>query len=275
MCFTSILSQVGDDDDCDARLRLAIELSLMFGCELIGVGSEAPELYLSPHGLSWPKPGYRLQGAEEDIAARLARFADRFEATPDIGKTPHRWLAAISEPAEFLSTCARGADLIVASRPHPGALSRTFASPANLVLSAGRPVLLMPRGGGSPAFDTIVVGWKDTRESRRALLDSLPFLRRARRIVIAAVNEQADRRASENAIGDVAHRLAMLGVEATPEIIEPGHDGAASALIGFAQREAAGLLVAGAYGHSRLRELVLGGFTEWLLEAPHAVLFSH
>jgi len=275
MRFTSILAQFAADAECGARLRLAIDLALSFKCELIGVGAEAPELYLSSHGLSWPKPGYRLQDAEQEISARLAQLAERFEETPGIGGVPHRWVSAVDEPAAFLGASARGCDLIVASRPDPTALSRNFASPANLILGAGRPVLLAPRGAVDPAFDRVVVAWKDTREARRALLDSLPFLMRAKHISVAAAPEKDDRREAEAAISDVVNRLAMLGISAEAKILERGHGDAASALIGFANQDEGSLVVAGAYGHARLQELVLGGFTQSLLVAPLAVLFSH
>lgn len=275
MRFTSILAHVAADDACSARLRLAMDLALAFKCELIGVGAEAPELYLSTHGLAWPKPGYRLQDAEQEISQRLAQLAERFEGTPGLDGVPHRWISAVAEPAAFLGASARGCDLIVASRPEPAALSRDFASPANLILGAGRPVLLAPRAAVGSDFDKVVVAWKDTRESRRALLDSLPFLMRAKQISVVAALEHEDRRETQAAIGDVVDRLAMLGVKAEAKIVERGHDDPAAALIGFANQEQASLIVAGAYGHSRLQELFLGGFTRSLLEAPVAVLFSH
>lgn len=275
MPFTSILTHVSDDEESSHRLRLARDLAVSFGCELIGGGAEVPELYLSSRGLAWPRPGYRLHDAELEIAARLARQSDKFAVAEGIGKIAHRWMAGIAEPAVFLAANARGADLIIASRPTPDSLTCNFPVPANLILSAARPVLLAPEGKVAPHFENIIVGWKDTREARRALLDALPFLQRASNVTIVAVHEADDREQTDAALTDVVRRLVMLGVESKAKILDPARHGAASAFLAFADKEHTDLLVVGAYGHSRLRELVLGGFTESLLSAPRPVLFSH
>jgi nucleotide-binding universal stress UspA family protein len=275
MSYSSILTHVCEGADAQNRLRTALDLAAAFDCELIGVGAETPELYLSSRGLAWPRPGYRVQDAEQDIVARLKRLAGEFEATQGVAQTAHRWIAGLAEPSRFLAENARGADLIVASRPPPGALPCAFPMPADLVLAAGRPVLLAPPGIFTPRFGTVVVGWKDTPESRRALLDALPFLQRASHVAIVAVHEAPDRERTAAAVMDVVRRLSLLGVAATGEVVAPGPETAAEALLALADRQGCDLLVAGAYGHSRLRELVLGGFTETLLSGTRAVLFSH
>jgi len=275
MTYASVLTHVAEDDECAERLRLAIDLAAAFGSELIGIGAEAPELYLSPAGISWPRPGYRLADAGHEIAARLERLAGVFEATPGIDRVAHRWLARIADPAAFVSANARGADLIVASRPSRATSAREYALPAELALAAGRPVLVAPKGPCAPRFEKIMVGWKDTREARRALLDALPLLRRAANVIVAAVPEADDRRETETALEDVVRRLALLGVSADRALIDRAGQDAFAAFAGLVEREAPDLLVIGAYGHSRLRELVLGGFTHALMRDSRALIFSH
>jgi nucleotide-binding universal stress UspA family protein len=122
------------------------------------------------------------------------------------------------------------------------------------------------------------VAWKDTPEARRAVADSLPLLRKARDITVVAIPEQDDDRSAVLAgVTDVVAWLARHGVTATAQVSEASrNDTAADHLDKVAADVGAGLIVAGAYGHSRFRELILGGVTQHLVsQSARCVLLSH
>jgi nucleotide-binding universal stress UspA family protein len=124
----------------------------------------------------------------------------------------------------------------------------------------------------------VVVAWKDTREARRAVQDALPLLHRAETIVIAEVCERSDDVGPSQArLRDVAEYLARHHVAAAvAERVRPVDGTALNSLLRLAQDESADLIVAGAYGHTRLGEWIFGGMTQGLLAKSHVCcLFSH
>ena len=120
---------------------------------------------------------------------------------------------------------------------------------------------------------TVLVAWKDTREARRAIADALPFLAKANEVVVATID--AERGESiRDSLADVAVFLEYHGIKARTELIAGEADG--DRLIGFARSIHADLIVSGAYGHSRLREMILGGATRDVLSAAGIpVLMAH
>jgi nucleotide-binding universal stress UspA family protein len=166
--------------------------------------------------------------------------------------------------------------LIVAARPAHAAGSAYAAKPAELIMEAGCPVLLAADGDREFSGECAIVGWKDSRESRRALTDSLPLLKRAKSVIIVGVCGDPNTIVDQGGMQDVARRLASHGIEATVDVVPRGKGAVSTALEETANRHRADLIVTGAYGHSRLREWALGGVTEDLIAASSKfVLFSH
>jgi nucleotide-binding universal stress UspA family protein len=152
-----------------------------------------------------------------------------------------------------------------------------FPDPGALVLRAGRPVLAVPPGVNSLGGRRIVVAWKDSREARRAIQDALPFLRRADEVIVVEVCETSDEVTDSQArLRDVAQYLKRHQIKAVAERVRPVEGAAVNSLLRLAQDESADLIVAGAYGHSRLGEWIFGGVTQGLLaRSPVCCLFSH
>jgi len=208
-----------------------------------------------------PIEGVVFRAAEEHIDADLSAAEKHFHAMT-AGRPNVDWISREDFPDRMLALHARGADLIVASRPERGEAAAHAARPADLVMDAGVPVLLTAEGEAALRGERVVVGWKDTRESRRALADSLPFLMRAQSVVVVAVSADLGAQAGLN---DVVRRLARHGVNASIEIVAKTKASIAETLEDTASRHGADLMVIGAYGHSRLREWMLGGVTEDLI----------
>jgi nucleotide-binding universal stress UspA family protein len=145
----------------------------------------------------------------------------------------------------------------------------------DLVLGLGRPVLVVPANCAPMKLDLALVGWQDTREARRAVLDALPLLKLANQVVIAEIAAKADRLAAQVHLDDVVAWLQRHGVRAE-SMVSPLPDDAIERLDDVAKTLGADLIVAGAYGHNRLQEWVFGGVTHDLLQqASCCVLLSH
>jgi nucleotide-binding universal stress UspA family protein len=139
-----------------------------------------------------------------------------------------------------------------------------------LVTAAGVPVLALPPGGAGEPGQTVLAAWNGSREAARAAHDALPFLQAARRVVLCAIGTEAAR-----SLEAAATMLRRHGVAVEPRRVDEPDGDAGEVLIAQARAEGADLLVMGAYGHARLRELVFGGATRHILtEAALPVLFS-
>lgn len=205
-----------------------------------------------------------------DVRTRLSTFPVQY----DLVECGSLWLT----PGEQALPHAHAADLVVHGRAaHPDGADRRFF--ATLLLSSGRPVLVVPPSERPKAFERILVAWKPGREAVRALQDALPLLRRAQRVELVAVTPDDD--ALDGSGGyeppdAVLEHLAAHGVVATANSTERGGQGAGQALIAYARRNEVDLVVAGGYGRSRAAEQVFGGVTRTLFEsADMPVLFSH
>jgi nucleotide-binding universal stress UspA family protein len=155
-------------------------------------------------------------------------------------------------------------------------MSRQLAE--QLVLASGRPVLLIPYiGAGATMGERVVIGWDASREAARAVSDALPILERAASVVVVTINpRQRDFGHGEMPGTDIALHLARHGVKVEVQRVETRDMDVGNALLSHLAGQSADLLVMGGYGHSRLREIVLGGATRTVLgDMTVPVLMSH
>ncbi|KWT93219.1 MULTISPECIES: universal stress protein [unclassified Variovorax] len=205
------------------------------------------------------------------------------------------------DPADVLQSHSRTSDLVITSQRDPAGGGLATAQSARLLLAAACPVLIVPHIGWAAEPGSLtsprllqraLVAWTDTRESARALRDAIPLLARASHVelvsfVDAGHGNVQGRRAS---LQEVTAYLALHGVQAAVNVLSQGEPSvgermrrgwvpdlaAADALLSHAADIHADLIVMGGYGHSRLRELVLGGVTRTMLETMTVpVLMSH
>ena len=139
------------------------------------------------------------------------------------------------------------------------------ANSSDLLMQTGRPLLVVPDGGDWLDLRSVLIAWKDTPEARRAVADALPILREAKDVtVVAIVENEADRSAALSGVEDLVAWLLRHDVIASERV--PGECGNVEIQLDKIASEAgAGLIVAGAYGHSRFHEWVFGGVTKRLL----------
>ena len=266
MSYKSLLVHVEDTEAGRERLRAATAVASTFGSRLVGVGARALNALPDPIGLSIVK-------LKREVAATLSRAESLFKSeTAAFDQSSCLWRAEIDFPVQALLRHASGSDLLIADKWTRGAPD-VQANTADLIMSGGMPVLVVPTGARID-WTKVVIGWKDTREARRAVWDALPFLQRAKEVVVLHFAPLGH--TPELGMEDLMERLRRHGIRVKAEERSSTEPTVAEDLLTEAKIMGAGLIVVGGYGHSRLREWVLGGVTQDLLERTNrCVLFSH
>lgn len=183
------------------------------------------------------------------------------------------------EAAGGITLQARYSDLVVISqedRDEP-IVGSAENFPEYVILNCGRPVLVIPFAGEfSQAGRRVLVAWNGTRESTRAVTDALPMLKKADKVEVVVFNPDADSDLHGAQPGaDIALYLARHGVNAET-MIESGASDPGEALLSLAADLSSDMVVMGGYGHSRFREILLGGVTRTILKSMTVpVLFAH
>ena len=277
MPFKTILVHVEADPTPDPRLSLAIDVANQFDARLLGVGAELYENAYS--GVGGFDGGYMIAAEIERVDADLKRAEAKFRDAAGEVRAGCDWRSGVRFPLTELAAEARAADLVVTTRgTRRHASQYAMAQPGALILQVGRPLLVAPPEMVRLDAANVLVAWKDTRESRRAVADAMPFLRRASKVYLVEIcDNKAALPAATARLEDVAGYLLRHGITAIASAhIAEREAEAAAQLLDIAELEKADLIVAGAYGHSRFQEWVFGGFTRALLEqTARAVLFSH
>ena len=178
--------------------------------------------------------------------------------------------------SEYIASEARSADLVITSVNSGDLLNASrLINTGELLMQIGRPVLIVPGATPAPNLDHLVVAWKDTREARRAASDALPLLKKATDVTVVEIAAEDDMANAHKRVADVGEWLKRHGVSAECVARHATGD-EATQLHAIASKHGAGIIVAGAYGHSRLREFVFGGVTRDLLRSTGCCsLLSH
>ena len=269
MSFKTILVHLDAGARCAARTDLAIALGGRHGGHLVG---------LAPTGL--PDVLATMSGAVPDgvefiaLSARFLReraqgLASAFDAqVRAAGTLLHEARVAVGDPLDSVVRQALCADLVVVGQTDRSASPDGVAwdFPQQVVLQGGCPVLVVPYAGDFSAVGTrVMVAWKGTREAARALRDALPVLKTAERVVVVEVADEPVPQGADVGLREVQAWLARHGIAAEIRV-DAGAADAGDVLLSRAADLGSDLIVMGAYGHSRMREWVLGGVTRHLLD---------
>jgi nucleotide-binding universal stress UspA family protein len=284
MGFRDILVALDTARPARGRAELAAALAERFAAHLVGLHTtlpaEAPRQrgYFEYFDRSLLDPLYREY--REKMAAEGEATRRVFEEIAARHGLSTEWRSAAGYPSETTALHGRYVDLIVLGQPDPddaqAALFRPL--PEEVALAVGRPILVVPYAGSWAEIGRrVLVGWDASREATRAINDAMPLLAGAEAVTILAV-DPADGPAGHGDVpgADIALHLARHGVAATVEVTVSSGIGTGNALLSRASDLGADLLVMGAYGHSRARELLLGGTTRTILESMTLpVLMAH
>ena len=264
MAPATIMVHVDFDEGAEDRICVAAELAGRFNSLLIGVAGWPLRNYEAAEysGKELPNEERRQKGIPEQ---QLERLGQQFRQCAGGNPGGVEWRSSTHFPSEAITAEARAADLVVIGREAlPGDVYHTF-DPGTVILGAGRPVLVIPRGTRSLQPSRVLIAWKDTREARRAVRDALPLLQEAQRVSIAEVTSKGMEESAVARIADVARYLAHHHVSVGQQTGVAADESEGNVLLRLAREQDADLIVAGAYGHNRLSEWVFGGVTRHLL----------
>ncbi len=220
-----------------------------------------------------------LEEDQDEVMREINQAEAEFRDALTVQAVSLDWRSAMTYAplSTYLAGEARSADLVLTGIGSKGSLMNPSRSVniSDLIMQAGRPVLIVPAAVDTLKLDRMVIGWKETREARRAALDALPLLQQAEYVTVAEIVPADGLADAHTRLADVAAWLQWHDVAAEPlAVVATGNDAAQFAAI--AEDQSADIVVAGAYGHNRLREWVLGGVThDLLLQAERCALVSH
>ncbi len=272
-----ITATPGDNDAINVGIALAgaLEAKLTL-LEMVNLPTPmgSPWGLVPDVGMSEVYSRLRAQG-EINVARLKSRLAQE-----SISSEVRLVESMFAEPAQLAAHHAHSADLSIVAGAigdtAEGAVTQSYFG--GLLLESGRPVLVVPpRCKATLPPKRIVLAWRPTRESTRAMHDALPFLETAERVDVLVVNADGGEAGhGEQPGGDVAAHLAKHGVNVNVVQRDSKNRSVSSIILEHARESYAQMIVAGGYGHSRLREWAMGGVTrELLLTAPIPVFYSH
>ncbi len=280
MDYKTILVHLDQSARATERIELGFHLAGAFEAHLVCLFAlsepRIPGYVLAEGGMAIVEAGRRNR-AEAAAAAKVAFDA----AAGRNGGIQAEWRASERDALDVMRLGARYADLAIIGQRERGARRDDGLDPEfveEFVLSAGRPVLVVPYAGRFARIGTrALVAWDAGQPAARAVVDALPLLARAEEVQVMVFDPDKGRADHGDIPGaDIALYLARHGVKVRVSEQRCGDEKIGEQMLSRAADMDADFIVMGAYGHSRVRELVLGGVTRTLLESMTApVLMSH
>ena len=259
----------------DVATDFAVSVAATFGAHLTGLAF----LYepLAPMADGFPGKAMQSQRIENEKAAKaaVAKF-DEVARRAAVSAESRIVDVPVASAHNVFANIARRFDLAIMGQPEPHkpALERLIVEAA--LFDSGRPALVVPyiqRTGLK--LDRVMVGWDGSRSAARAVADAMPLLVRAKVTeVVMVASEPA--KSEEMPGADIARHLARHGAKVEVKSIVTAETGVDSTILSHAADTSADFLVMGGYGHSRLREFILGGVTRGILSSMTLpILMSH
>jgi nucleotide-binding universal stress UspA family protein len=245
-----------------AAVAYAAKLAESYSAEVIGLAAAAPNLgYVGVDGAQAAIDFYAME--RENIERLLGQAEERFRSAVPAPVTV-KWRSYVANVTEMLVDQARRCDLVVAATGDANEAIEGL-DVGHLILSCGRPVIMVGDGSKTARTERILIAWKDTREARRAVSDALPLLQHAKEVKVVTRSE-GDLASEAASLNDIVEWLARHGVTADRQLVERGVE-FLDAIGVLTLGDSPDLIVAGGYGHSRVREWLFGGVTNDLLNA--------
>jgi len=280
MTYKTILASLNEV----GRLAEVIEAACTLGRKL---DAHVSGLYVIPAVQVYPSVGFEaapqvFEGNRTFFKDNAERVRNAFEAAmkkESLSFDFHLVDARTPVIADEVIAAGRTADIIVVSTTNPEEVTgveRDFVE--QTVMAAGRPVIVLPyKGNAKIDLDEVVLGWDGGREAARAAFDALPLLKAAKKVRVVRADPQRDPSLRGSVPGaDLAESLARHGIKAEAQGFPTDGADEGQALLRCADDSGAGLVVMGAYGHSRLTEFIFGGATRFVLtRLNRPVLMSH
>ena len=284
MSVRNILVQI-DRDECNtARIALSVNLAEKHGAHLIGLFTYANLSAAYPYAEGYFARDPHAEGHfarewwrrhEETTRETAAELRAEFEQRAGRAGVSHEWRMEEERGHAHLVTQARYADFVVIGQSARGQVEngRRHNLAEEVVMASGSPTIVVPYTGRfNEAIERVVIAWNGSRESSRAVRDAMPILRSVDEVIVFGVDPDSDHLPG----ADIASHLARHGVRTEVKHTVAGDIEVGDAILNAVADHAADLLVMGAYGHTRLREFVLGGATRHILRHMTApTLLTH
>jgi len=277
MSIKDIVVHVTGADDADGRMATAAALAKAHEAHVTGLYT----LYIPPLPTYVESQiGNDLVKHQRAMYTDIAREAEAaFVAHMEAEGVSAEWRCVEGERGHSVTVAARYCDLLLMGRRDTTSGESSLHLVESAVLESGKPVLVMPETApGRSVGQHVLAAWNGTRESARAIDAALPLLVCAERVDVIAVDPREGEADAHGDIpaADLCRHLARHGVHAEAQSVSSGGHGAGEMLLARAGADGADLLVMGAYGHARWREMVLGGATAHVLHhARIPVLMAH
>jgi nucleotide-binding universal stress UspA family protein len=261
----------------------AVALAQRWDAHVIGVHVVFAGVRLHPPSESWAigerafqaviAHEKRLHENAEALAAEVSGHFHRLCTRSNVAGELRR--IDSGQPAREATLNALHSDLVIVGHPKPNGLPDD-ATLETILLASGVPLLVLPNAWPGVAIgNNVLIGWDASRKARRAIADAMPFLVDAQAVTTLVVDPSRRRRHGDEPGADIALQLARHGAHLHVERVISNGSRIAEVILAHAKQSGSDLLVFGAYGHSRLRELLLGGTTRTLLaQMPVPVLVS-
>ena len=255
----------------------AISVANTFDAHLLGVAFVYDPIIPGTVMGGIPPQFIESQRIDSEKAARTA--VARFEQAAKRAGVSYESLnvsASISGAAERLGRLARRFDLAIVGQPEREKSAPDEVVDEGVLFESGRPVIFVPYIQKAVLkLDRVMVCWDGSRAATRAIADSLPFLRKAKKVEIVMVAGKAGKEDEIPGV-DLGQHLARHGLEVDVKRITSPDIDVSSTILSYAADTNADMIVMGGYGHSRLREFILGGVTRSILETMTVpALMSH
>jgi nucleotide-binding universal stress UspA family protein len=264
MGYRTILVHCDAGKTTQGRVAIAAELAGRSDAHLVGLHVrqrfEAPMFSDATVALDALYRTYE-QAVKTEEAASSAAFQGALAGK----RRSSEWRVVDGYAEENLTAAARYADLVVVGQPEPEPVPESTPSdlPERLALHSERPVLVVPHIGATQPGRTVMVCWNGRREASRAVTGALPLLKAAERVIVLTIDaEKTDEPEAGKRAGEW---LARHGVKATTQSDSATATDVGNVILSRAADAAVDLIVMGIYGHSRMREFVLGGASRTLL----------
>jgi nucleotide-binding universal stress UspA family protein len=277
MTYKTIVVHCDADKKVSNRLAVAAELADRFGSTLVAVHPRPPfEVPAFDVGINTAP---LIEAYEKSAYANQVEARTAFDTAVKGRHVPAEWRVIDSFADDALAINARYADLLVVGQADDDEIGPTQADlPETIAIATGRPVLVVPHiGAPRKPGKVVMLCWNASRESALAASEALPFLKAAERVIVLIIDPHKSSQSHGAEPGaDVATWLARHGVKVTVQREPAGDTEIGNVILSRAADYDVDLIVMGVYGHSRMRELILGGASRTLLSSMTVpVLMAH
>jgi nucleotide-binding universal stress UspA family protein len=278
MSYKTLLVHLDTSNRVQARLEIALRLARRFDAHLTGLFAtfvpDPREFRVMAGSTTWFDAHRKLREEQRGAIERI------FHAELLRAGVKGDWIGTSLHGEESVVSHSRYADLIIVGQSDPDDPETFIADrfPETVVLTSGRPVLVVPYAGRHEAVGSrVLVAWNGSREAARAVHDAMPILTHAERVTVVRVNVPGSPAPVREPGTDITLTLARHGANVdVVEITSDRDETCGDALLSLAADEGYDLLVMGAYGHARWKEQVVGGVTRTMFDsATRPVLMSH